>query len=60
VYEATGVKEYWIVDPQEKTIEIFENIGQEFKPLVKMKKTGTVASKLLAGFSVDIETIFSA
>jgi Uma2 family endonuclease len=60
VYESTGVKEYWIVDPQEKAIEVFENVEKEFKSLSKMKKSGLVESKLLTGFPVNVENIFSA
>jgi Uma2 family endonuclease len=58
-YEATGVQEYWIVDPQEKTIEVFENRDGEFKTLTRKKLNGTVSSRLLEGFSVSLERLFS-
>lgn len=58
VYETTGVKEYWIVDPMEKTVEIFENVNRYFQPIAKEKQSGTIHSKLLQGFSIELEKIF--
>jgi Uma2 family endonuclease len=58
VYETKGVREYWIVDPQEKSIEVFENTGQEFRSLAKAPQTGSVSSKVLKGFEVQLEKIF--
>ncbi len=59
VYEASGVKEYWIVDPREKTVEVFENRSGLFVLRVKANKTGTVSSALLAGFVFNLDAIFS-
>lgn len=58
VYEKTGVKEYWIVDPMEKSIEVYENINGEFKLFSQSIEKGRVNSKLLEGFKVEIERIF--
>jgi Uma2 family endonuclease len=58
VYEAHGVKEYWIVDPIEKTIEVFENRDGQFVTIAKAKKSGQVDSKVLRGFTLDSATIF--
>jgi len=58
VYEATRVKEYWIVDPMEKTIEVFENVNRSFQLLAKGKQSGTMHSKLLQGFSLELDKIF--
>jgi Uma2 family endonuclease len=60
VYEAHGVKEYWIVDPIEKTIEVFENRDGQFVTIAKARKAGRVSSKLLEGFSTELNSIFSA
>lgn len=32
-YERSGVKEYWLVDPTDKTAEGFQLMGNEFQPL---------------------------
>jgi Uma2 family endonuclease len=58
VYEKTGVKEYWIVDPMEKGIEVYENVSGEFKIFGQATEKGRVNSKLLEGFSVEVEKVF--
>jgi len=59
VYEKSGVKEYWIVDPMEKSLELFENLNNEFKLFSKAQNKGLVKSKLLEGFSVETEKVFA-
>lgn len=59
VYETSGVKEYWIVDPAEKTIEVYENTGGEFKVFSKSRDKGTAKSRLLTGFEIALEDVFS-
>ncbi|MFN3480485.1 MAG: Uma2 family endonuclease [Thermodesulfovibrionales bacterium] len=58
VYERTGVKEYWIVDPMEKSIEVYENVNGEFKIYSQAIEKGKVNSKLLEGFGVELEKVF--
>lgn len=58
VYEKSGVKEYWIADPIEKTIELYENAAGAFSIFSKASEKGSVRSKLLAGFELDLVTIF--
>ncbi|BCB95656.1 restriction endonuclease [Dissulfurispira thermophila] len=58
IYEKSGVKEYWIVDPMEKGIEVYENINGEFKIYSQAMEKGRVNSKLLEGFEVKLEKVF--
>lgn len=58
VYEKTGVKEYWIVDPIEKGIEVYENINEGFKIFSQAIEKGNVISKLLDGFEIELEKVF--
>ena len=57
-YEAYDVKEYWIVDPVEKNIEVYENIGKEFKLFLNVSGKDKVKSKLLAGLEISLNEIF--
>jgi len=52
------VKEYWIVDPIEKSIEVYENLNGQFKLIDMAEQKGTIKSRLLKGFSVKVEEIF--
>ncbi len=56
-YAVAGVQEYWIVDPMEKWIEVFENSGGEFRLMDRQRRKGTIKSKLLPDFSVELESI---
>jgi Uma2 family endonuclease len=58
VYEKSGVKEYWIVDPDEKTVELYESVGGEFSIFSKAREKGGVRSKLLPGLELDPAKIF--
>lgn len=43
-YERSGVKEYWLVDPKEKTVEGCQLVNGEFQPLPAEK--GTITFRL--------------
>ncbi len=57
-YEAAGVRELWIVDGLEKTIEVLVNNGREFTSWARVHQAGPVRSKLLPGFGVIVENVF--
>ncbi len=57
VYATSGVKEYWIADPIEKGIEIYQNINGEFRLFNKALSSGLIRSALLEGFTVDLEKV---
>ncbi len=58
VYEKFGVKEYWIVDPQEEMIEVWNLKGTNFQLHQKAKKTQKFKSKLLEDLELDLSLIF--
>jgi len=58
IYEKHGVKEYWIVDPEEKSIEIYQNQEGKFKLIQMAKEKDTVNSSLFKDFELNLEKIF--
>lgn len=59
VYEEAGVKEYWIVSPQDQTFLVYHNIDGKFQ-LLPVKTVGdVVTSNVLPGFSLDLTQLFS-
>lgn len=57
-YEQAGVQEYWIVDPERKSVEVFVSSGSKFQLRQEAEGEGAVQSVLLAGLSVDLADIF--
>ncbi len=58
LYEASGVKEYWIVDPKAREIEVYELVDDRYALFERQEKQGAITSKLLQGFSVELADIF--
>lgn len=58
-YEEQGVKEFWVLDPEEKSFEIYENQSQKFILISKAKAKGMVTSKILSDLKLQLETIFT-
>lgn len=59
LYEAHGVREYWVVDPA-GSIQVYRlnNKGRYEDPEI-LVKTGSAASAVLEGFQVDLEAVFA-
>ena len=60
IYEEYGVKEYWLVFPQEKAIEVLSLEDGVYRELCKGRKTGIVMSKIIAGLEVDLKEVFES
>ena len=58
VYEKSGVKEYWIVDPDLKRIEVYENEKFTYKIFSEAENKGRVSSSVLKGFEVELVALF--
>lgn len=59
VYERTGVKEYWIVDPEMNSVEVYVNKEGKFYLTSKAEAGGEVDSLLLKGFKVNLDEVFN-
>ena len=58
IYEKQGVREYWIVDPIDKTLEIFELQNGKFISTGELSKNEIAKSKLISGMEVSLDIVF--
>ncbi len=58
IYEKYGVREYWLVDPVSKTVEVYSFENQRFKLKQLVDETGELQSVVLEGFKVEAAKIF--
>jgi len=59
-YAQAGVREYWIVDPQEQQITILKLAGKSYKIHGQWTGKETASSSLLKGFEVQVNKVFEA
>ncbi len=59
LYENQGVTEYWQIYPKKKkiTVEVL-NENQQYEVFSEASKKGTIRSQVLAGFEIDLATVF--
>jgi len=57
-YEKYGVREYWLVDPKNKAVEVYSLINERYSLVSYVVETGLVKSTILEGFEIDITPIF--
>ena len=58
LYESFGVKEYWAVDPNNTSIEIYTLVENTYKLHLFEAVEGKINSVVLAGFEMDLKDIF--
>jgi Uma2 family endonuclease len=59
-YARAGIREYWIVDPQEERITVLRLSGKRFVVHGRRGRGERAASALLAGFEADVAAVFDA
>lgn len=59
-YARAGIKEYWIVDPQTKTITVLTLSGKKYKTHGDFQPGQSATSVLFEGFSVSVKDVFAA
>ena len=59
-YEQFGVQEYWIVDPANKTLEIFAiTASRQYELFLFLPMEGTVKSTILSNLNFELSDIFA-
>lgn len=59
VYEEAGVKEYWVVSPQDETFIMYILADGRYKPSRVMVAGDIVTSSILEGFALNLEQLFA-
>lgn len=59
IYASFGVKEYWIVDPEEKTVEIYLLGNNAFTLSKRFNENDILSSPLLTRLEIDLAQIFA-
>jgi Uma2 family endonuclease len=58
-YALHGVAEYWIVDPEQESVEQYILQGEKYELAVKVK-SGVIQSLAVEGFEIPVRAIFDA
>ncbi len=57
-YEEAGVKEYWIVSPQNETFLVYNLVDGKFVPEITKATGDIITSKTFPGFSLELTALF--
>ena len=60
LYARSGVREYWIVDPDAETVEVLSLTESGYELVRKCDRTETLTSPLLAELEILLEDVFDA
>ena len=58
LYARYGVREYWIVDPEKKTVEVLTLKKEGYETFGIYKMQDTLTSPLLSGLSINLTKVF--
>jgi len=58
-YARYGVKEYWIVDPEDKSIEVYKGQEEKFVLDQRVEEEGKIKSLILDGLAVEAKEVFA-
>ena len=59
MYARYGVPEYWIVDPDTRTIDVYQSGGSEFPPAIRYSEIDVIACALLGALNIFLTEVFA-
>ena len=59
LYEKAGVREYWIVDGENETVEVYVHEGTKFGPKMYYNMSSTITSAIFKDFEVKVSDIIA-
>jgi len=58
MYEFYGIKEYWIVDPQEKAVLLYSLMDRKYGEARQLRHNDILHSNILSGLEIKLDDIF--
>src|SRR5712691_1622264 len=59
LYEANGVEEYWLVDPDRREVVVFRLVRGKYTPGTRYTANQTLRSRVLPGCALAVRSLFS-
>jgi Uma2 family endonuclease len=59
VYSRRGVQEYWLVDWQQRTLQVYRHVSGALELIATLYEQDTLESPLLPGFSCPVHRLFA-
>ncbi len=58
VYETAGVREYWFIEPEKRTLSQYERVDEELRWQRTLGATDTLHAIMVEGFSLELAKVF--
>jgi Uma2 family endonuclease len=59
LYAQYGVREYWIVDPEDRSVDIYRLAGRSLEKIVTLLDEDNITSPDLPGFQLSVSVVFN-
>ena len=60
IYRQHQVREYWIVDPKNQSIEVYRHQNNDYDLVAFAVEEGEITSQVLEGFSLNVKGLFGS